>query len=42
MKKTIKKTKLQKMKYLLNAGGKKFKSNNLFELFWKFITGNDN
>jgi hypothetical protein len=38
MKKTNYNPKSPKTKYLLNAGGKKFKSNTLSGLIWKFIT----
>ena len=38
MKKANLGSKLPKTKYLLNAGGKRFKSNTLLELIWKFIT----
>lgn len=38
MKKTNYGTKLPKTKYLLNADGKRYRSNTLFELVWKFLT----
>lgn len=31
-------TKLPKTKYLLNADGKRYRSNALFGLIWKFLT----
>ena len=37
MKKANWRAKTPKTKYLLNVGGKKFKSNTLLGLIWKFI-----